>query len=89
MKNKFDRYVSDAINHQCMVDACLGEIFRMFKFKDFEYEPTISMCGGCEIILEYRGYEMHIDKAFEVMQQKGYIEPSDIYYGLRFSCPYI
>ena len=40
-------------------------------------EPHVSACNGCEIILEYKGFEMSIEEAIERMEEYGYISRSD------------
>ena len=43
-------------------------------FRGIQYEtPNVSMCAGCEIILEYHGREIDIKKAIELMEEIGYI----------------
>ena len=39
--------------------------------------PNVSMCTGCEIILEYQGSELDIKKAIELMEEVGYIAKDD------------
>lgn len=39
--------------------------------------PNVSMCTGCEIILEYHGSEISIKKAIELMEEVGYISKED------------
>lgn len=58
---------------QC-IEKCLS-------FSHFNGEtPQVVACSGNEIILEFRGHEMHIEKAIEIMEGCGNITPSDFVY---------
>lgn len=39
--------------------------------------PNVSLCGGCEIIVEYHGSEIHINTAIELMEKVGYISKNN------------
>ena len=52
----------------------LQNIEKELVFRGFQDEtPNVSMCAGCEIILEYHGSEIDIKKAIELMEEIGYI----------------
>lgn len=56
----------------------LQAIEKELVFKGFQDEtPNVSMCTGCEIILEYQGSEIDIKKAIELMEEIGYITKND------------
>lgn len=40
-------------------------------------EPSVSVCSGDEIILEYKGFEISIEEAIERMEGYGCISRSD------------
>lgn len=60
---------------ECAVSA-LQPFFVFHNFFD-EEEPQVTSCSGSEIILEYRGYEMPIEKAIKIMEDCGFISKSD------------
>lgn len=56
----------------------LQAIEKELVFRGFQDEtPNVSMCTGCEIILEYQGSEIDIKKAIELMEEIGYITKND------------
>lgn len=51
---------------------------RALVFKDFQDDmPNVSLCGGCEIIVEYHGSEIDIKEVVEIMEKVGYISKND------------
>lgn len=60
------------------LSAAIQKVEQHFVYKGFDVEqPQASMCHGGEFILEYRGSEIFIEQAIELMEVKGYIEPYD------------
>ena len=39
--------------------------------------PNVTLCDGCEIIVEYHGSEIDIKEAIEIMEKVGYISKND------------
>lgn len=60
------------------LSIALQAIEKELVFSGFQdEEPNVSMCTGCEIILEYQGSELDIKKAIELMEEVGYITKND------------
>lgn len=60
------------------LSIALQAIEKELVFIGFQDEtPNVSMCAGCEIILEYQGSEIDIKKAIELMEEIGYITKND------------
>lgn len=60
------------------LSIALQNIERHLVFHGFGSEvPNVSMCTGCEIILEYQGSELDIKNAIELMEERGYITKDD------------
>ena len=56
----------------------LQDIEKELVFRDFQDDmPNVSLCGGCEIIVEYHGSEIDIKEAIELMEEVGYISKND------------
>ena len=56
----------------------LQDIERALVFRGFQDDiPNVSLCGGCEIIVEYHGSEIDIKEAVEIMEKVGYISKND------------
>lgn len=53
----------------------LQEVERLLVFRGFQEEdmPQVTICGGDEIILVYRGSEIHSSTFIEIMEKRGYI----------------
>lgn len=53
----------------------LQEAERLLVFRGFQEEdmPQVTICGGDEIILVYRGSEIHAPTFIEIMEKRGYI----------------
>lgn len=45
-------------------------------FDDIE-EPELSMASGGELILVWRGHEIHSNIVLDIMERNGYITPED------------
>ena len=59
-------------------DAAVQEVNTLLKFEGFDYyEPHTSMCAGEELIVEYIGKEIFIEKAISIMETRGYLIPED------------
>ena len=66
--------VKRAEQKESELSIALQNIEKELVFRGFQYEtPNVSMCAGCEIILEYHGSEINIKKAIELMEEVGYI----------------
>ena len=66
-------------------DSAVSVVASLLVFRDFNYddEPVASITSSSEMILDWRGYEMHIDSALDIMEKIGYIQPTDFdpFYG--------
>ena len=71
------------LHHQA--DSAVSVVASLLVFRDFNYddEPVASITSSDEMILEWHGYEMHIDSALDIMERVGYIQPTDFdpFYG--------
>ena len=71
------------LHHQA--DSAVSVVASLLVFRDFNYddEPVASITSSSEMILDWRGYEMHIDSALDIMERVGYIHPTyfDPFYG--------
>lgn len=60
------------------LSGALQNIKKELVFRDFQNEePNVTLCGGCEIIVEYHGSEIDIKEAIEIMDKVGYISKND------------
>lgn len=60
------------------LSGALQNIGKESVFRGFQDDiPNVSLCGGCEIIIEYHGSEIHINTAIELMEKVGYISKND------------
>ena len=57
----------------------LQEVERLLVFRGFQEEdmPQVTICGGDEIILVYRGSEIHAPTFIDIMEEVGYITKED------------
>lgn len=57
----------------------LQEIERQLIFHGFQEDdlPQVTICNGDEIILVYRGSEIHAPTFIEIMEERGYITKND------------
>ena len=66
--------VKRAEQKESELSIALQNIEKEIVFRGFQDEtPNVSMCAGCEIILEYHGSEIDIKKAIELMEEIGYV----------------
>ena len=66
--------VKRAEKKESELSIALQNIEKELVFRGFQDEtPNVSMCAGCEIILEYHGSEIDIQKAIELMEEIGYV----------------
>lgn len=78
MKTCLRKLVKRAEQKESELSYCLQDIERHLVFHGFGSEtPNVSMCTGCEIILEYQGSEISIKKAIALMEEIGYINKND------------
>lgn len=47
-------------------------------FQEYGFEPSVNLCSGYELAIVCNGYELDIKTAFDIQNNKGFIEPSDI-----------
>lgn len=60
------------------LSGALQNIGKELVFRDFQNDmPNVSLCGGCEIIVEYHGSEIDIKEAIDIMEKVGYISKND------------
>lgn len=55
----------------------LNELNDMLVYKNFEYHPSIGINGDMDFILNYNGLYLMVSEAMFLMEQKGFIEPTD------------
>ena len=56
----------------------LQEVERLLVFRGFQEDtPQVTICGGDEIILVYRGSEIDPPTFIEIMEERGYITKED------------
>ena len=66
--------VKRAEQKESELSIALQNIEKELVFRGFQDEtPNVSMCAGCEIILEYHGSEIDIKKAIELMEEIGFV----------------
>ena len=60
-------------------DSAVSFVASLLTFRDFEYddEPVVSITSSSEMILDWHGYEMHIDSALDIIETVGFIRPTD------------
>jgi len=75
---KLRKLVKRAEEIESELSFALQDIERALVFRDFQDGmPNVSLCGGCEIIVEYHGSEIDIKEAVEIMEKVGYISKND------------
>lgn len=78
MNKKLRNSVIKALKKLNDADCAIQQIEWHLTFARFDgREPQVTACNGDEIILEYQGREMSIEKTIERMEEYGYITPSD------------
>ncbi|PIK19778.1 hypothetical protein [Prevotella intermedia] len=78
MRTCLRKLVNVAEGKESELSIALQNIERHLVFCGFGGEtPHVSMCAGCEIILEYQGSELDIEKVIELMEEVGYITKDD------------
>lgn len=60
-------------------ECAVSEIFTMLRFDGFTEDslPMISHSHGVEIFLVYKGFEIQIEQAVNLMKANGSIKPED------------
>ena len=61
------------------LSTSLQKAERLLVFRGFQEEdmPQVTVCGGDEIILVYRGSEIHAPTFIDIMEEVGYITKKD------------
>ena len=78
MNKKLRKAVKDALSKLNEANCAVQNIERYLTFACFNRdEPQVTACNGDEIILEYYGREIPIERAIEIMEYSGYITPDD------------
>lgn len=78
MNKRLRNSVAKALRKLNEADLAVQAIEKRLVFSGFRGdEPSVSVCSGGEIILEYKGLEMSIEEAIERMEEYGYISRSD------------
>ena len=78
MRTCLRKLVNVAEGKESELSIAIQNIERHLVFCGFRSEtPHVSMCTGCEIILEYQGSELDIKNAIELMEERGYITKDD------------
>lgn len=62
------------------------ETFIVYEGFDDDVEPNASITSSGELILEWRGHEIHIDSVITIMEHNGCITPHDfdVLWGTRW-----
>lgn len=60
-----------------LANVSLNELNDMFVYKNFEYRPAIDLNDGMDFILFYHGLYLMVSEAIYIMEQNGFIEPTD------------
>jgi hypothetical protein len=76
-QTKLRKAVQNAFDLDNILSATIQKVETLLVYKGFDINPQASMCNGGEFILEYIGREIFIEQAVELMETKGFIEPSD------------
>lgn len=72
------KLVEKAEKIESELSFALQDIEKSLVFRDFQDDtPNVTMCGGCEIIVEYHGSEIDIKEAMEIMEKVGYISKNN------------
>ena len=58
--------------------SIINNYFVFKGFQEYGHEPFVNLCSGYELAIVCNGYELDIQSAFALQENKGYIEPSDI-----------
>lgn len=71
--------IDKAMQLENQLSCAIQQIENMLIFKGFSDEdlPNASMCGGAELILEYKGREIQANSIIDCMEEKGCITPDD------------
>lgn len=78
MNKRLRKAVKDAELKLNEADCAVRNIERYLTFARFNRdEPRVTACNGDEIVLEYYGREIPIERAIEIMEYSGYITPDD------------
>lgn len=78
MNKKLRKAVKDAELKLNEANYAVQNIERYLTFARFNRdEPQVTACNGDEIILEYYGREIPIERAIEIMEYSGCITPDD------------
>lgn len=75
MDKELRKLIRKAERKYSEADMALQDVYRYLIFDDFE--PTISMCDGIELILVYDGAELNANGIIEAMESRGYITKED------------
>jgi len=78
MNKQLRKAIKNAETKLNEADCAVQSIEKFLTFARFNRdEPQVSACNGDEIILNYYGREMPIERAIEIMEYSGYITPDD------------
>lgn len=78
MNKRLRNSVAKALKKLNEAESAVQAIEKHLAFSGFRGdEPSVSVCGGGEIILGYKGFEISIEEAIERMEEYGYISRSD------------
>lgn len=78
MNKKLRKAVKNAGLKLNEASCAVQNIERYLTFSRFNRtKPQVTACNGDEIILEYYGREIAIERAIEIMEHYGYIAPDD------------
>lgn len=79
MKYKeFINAVHRAYMSQNVANFYLREVNRLLVYREFgDDPPQASICAGLEFIVVWRGWELLIEEAVDIIASRGYLLPSD------------
>lgn len=81
-KNKietFKRKIEETHKKFYLAHLSLNELNDMFVYQNFEYRPSIGLNGDMDFVLIYNGLYLMVSEALDIMEQEGFIEPTDFY----------
>lgn len=81
-KNKIEtlkRKIEETHKLFFLANESLNELNEMFVYQNFEYRPSIGLNGDMDFVLNYNGLYLMVLEALDIMEQEGFIEPTDFY----------
>ena len=79
MYKTLNKKIEKAYTKLSEAECAVSEIFTLLRFDGFPEDslPMISHLHGVEIFLVYKGFEIQIEQAVNLMKENGSIKPED------------